>query len=435
MTVGGGRHLHRRLGIVNVATGELLEPLPADWKGDSFGARWSPDGKRLAFVSDEGGHKTIYLLPADGGTPDQLLKTSSEATDPEFSPDGRYLAFLDNKDGEKKVWIHDFESGRQRTLSLRNGTHSTPTWRPDGTAVLSLFEAWNYSRDVWIYELEGGRERASDTLPPDLDVRKMVRPELVRYPSFDTREITGYLYLPEGAAPDKPAPLLVTPHGGPTAQWQNNWLPFVQLLVQRGYAVFAPNVRGSSGFGREFEDLNDADWGRGDLDDLIVGTKRMMQRPEIRDERPGIWGVSYGGFLTLAAVARYPDVFACAVEVLGMPDLESLYRETTDEGRAYLDREIGPLRGNLALYRELSPVTEVGKVQTPLLSFHGENYPLVPYEVKKSFIDALRKRPEYRFQEFIFRGDEARATYRHDLYPEAAWAYVEKILEFLEIYL
>jgi dipeptidyl aminopeptidase/acylaminoacyl peptidase len=118
-----------------------------------------------------------------------------------------------------------------------------------------------------------------------------------------------------------------------------------------------------------------------------------------------------------------------------MPDLESLHRETTEEGRAYLDREIGPLRGNLSLYRELSPVTGANRVRTPLLSFHGAIYPLVPYSTKRPFLDALRQRPDYSLQEFIFKGEEARATYRHDLHPEAAWAYVEKILEFLEIYL
>lgn len=118
-----------------------------------------------------------------------------------------------------------------------------------------------------------------------------------------------------------------------------------------------------------------------------------------------------------------------------MPDLEGLYRETTAEGRAYLERELGPLRGNLTLYRELSPVSNVSRVRTPLLSFHGEVYPLVPYSTKKAFFDALRQRAGYRLQEYIFKGEEARATYRHDLHPEAAWAYVEKILEFLEIYL
>ena len=263
----------------------------------------------------------------------------------------------------------------------------------------------------------------------------MVRPELVTFESFDEREISGFLYVPEDASPENPAPLLVRPHGGPTSQWVNGWHPFTQLLAQQGYAVFAPNVRGSTGYGVEFENLNDRAWGQGDLEDLMWGTRFVTERPEIRSDRTGIWGVSYGGFLTLAAIARYPDFFACAIEAVGMPDLEKLYRETTLEGTSYLDREIGTLRGNLELYRTLSPVRDADKVETPLLSFHGEIYPLVPYEAKKPFFDALRKKPDYPLLEYTFRSDHVRGTYRHDLHPEAAWAYVDKILEFLGIYL
>ena len=168
---------------------------------------------------------------------------------------------------------------------------------------------------------------------------------------------------------------------------------------------------------------------------MIAGTRAVSERPEIRDDRIGIWGVSYGGFLTLAAVTRYPELFACAIEAVGMPDLEKLYRETTIEGTSYLDREIGTLRGNLELYRSLSPVRDVANIEVPLLSFHGQIYPLVPYETKKPFFDAIRKRPHYPLIELIFKDTEVRGTYRHDLHPEAAWAYVEKILEFLEIYL
>jgi dipeptidyl aminopeptidase/acylaminoacyl peptidase len=167
----------------------------------------------------------------------------------------------------------------------------------------------------------------------------------------------------------------------------------------------------------------------------MFGTRSVAERPEIRDDRIGIWGVSYGGFLTLAAVTRYPKFFACAIEAVGMPDLERLYRQTTVDGTSYLDRELGALRGNLELYRSLSPIRDVASVTVPLLSFHGEIYPLVPYETKKPFFDAIRARPDNALIELIFKGAAVRGTYRHDLYPEAAWAYVEKILEFLEIYL
>jgi dipeptidyl aminopeptidase/acylaminoacyl peptidase len=435
ISIGGENRESRRIGIVSVESGELRDLLPESWKGDSFTPRWFPDGNRIVFVSDEPGKKSLFTTPVKGGDPTLISSSDYELTEPAISPDGRHLAYVENRDGDSKLMICDLDSDQRRMLTLRNGVHSQPAWRPDGSAVLSLFEAWNYSRDVWAYLLDGGRERISDTLPPDLDVRKMVRPELVKYPSFDGREITGYLYLPEQASAASPARLLVRPHGGPTSQWLDGWHPFAQLLAQKGYAVFAPNVRGSTGFGVAFEHLNDGDWGRGDLEDLVAGTKYVLARPEIRHDRAGIWGVSYGGFLVLAAIARHPDLFTCAIEALGMPDLELLYRETTDEGRTYLDRELGPLRGNLSRYRELSPIRDVDRIKTPLLSFHGEVYPLVPYSSKRPFFDALRKRPTFPLQEYMFKGEQARATYRHDLNPEAAWAYVEKILEFLDVYL
>jgi dipeptidyl aminopeptidase/acylaminoacyl peptidase len=435
ITLDGGRHGPRRIGVVAIDGGAMVEILPENWKGDSFSPRWSPDGKSIAFVSDERGRKSIFGVPAAGGAPEPIVSSEHELTEPAFSPDGKSLAYLENRAGDAKIWIQEFGKGKPRCLTLRNGVHSQPLWRPDGKAVLSLFEAWNFPRDVWSYLLDGGRERVSDTLPAELDVRKLIRPELVEFPSFDGRVITGYLYLPETATSESPARLLVQPHGGPTSQWMNGWHPFTQLLVQKGYAIFAPNVRGSSGFGVEFENLNDGDWGRGDLEDLITGTKHVLARAEIRDERVGIWGVSYGGFLTLAAITRYPDFFSCAIEAVGMPDLESLYRETNHDGRTYLERELGRLRGHLQLYRDLSPLSEVARARTPLLSFHGENYPLVPLSTKVPFLDALKKKPDYPLQEYVFRGDEARATYRHDLHPEAAWAYVEKVLEFLELYL
>jgi dipeptidyl aminopeptidase/acylaminoacyl peptidase len=434
-TMNGANHEPRRIGIVDSTTGLAEDILPEEWHGDSFSPRWSPDGRRLAFVSDESGRKSIFVISPSEGKPTPVVTSAYELSEPGFSPDGRHLAFLENRDGDVKPMLFHFETETTRPLSLRNGVHSNLVWRPDGTAVLSLFEAWNYPRDLWAYLLDGGRERVSDTLPPDLDVRKMIRPELVRFTSFDGREVTGFLYTPADASRATPVPLLVTPHGGPTSQWTNGWYPFLQMLAQKGYAIFAPNVRGSSGFGVEFENLNDGDWGQGDLEDLVAGTRHVMARPEIRTDRVGIWGVSYGGFLTLAAIGRYPEMFTCAVEALGMPDLERLYRDTTEEGRGYLEREIGPLRGNLALYRKLSPIGHVDDIRTPLLSFHGETYPLVPYSVKQRFFDELRKRPAYVFQEFIFKGEEARATYRHDLHPEASWAYVEKILAFLEVYL
>jgi dipeptidyl aminopeptidase/acylaminoacyl peptidase len=434
-TLRAGRHVERRVAVVAASGGEPRILTREDWKGDSHSPRWSPDGKRLAFVSDHGGRKSIYLVSSEGGEPKPLVTTEYEETEPVWSPDGREVAHLSNREGNLHLAVTSVEDRRTRLITRGAGVHLGPRWAPDGTALVCLFEGPLNPPDIWRFDLkQGGRSRLTESLHPELDVRQMSRPELFRYTAKDGRAISGFLYLPSEASPSKPAALVAHPHGGPTSQWRNGWHPFEQYLVQKGYALFAPNVRGSSGFGLDFENLNDRDWGRGDLDDLVSGVQQLVARPEIRDDRIGIWGVSYGGFLTLAAIGRYPELFTCAVEAVGMPDLEKLYRETNTEGRTYLDRELGRLPGNLKLYRDLSPIALVDRVKIPLLSFHGENYPLVPYSAKRPYFDALRKR-RHPLVELIFQGEGARGTYRFDLYPEASGAYMEKVEEFFRIYL
>jgi dipeptidyl aminopeptidase/acylaminoacyl peptidase len=436
-TFRGGRHVNRRIGIVPAMPTDTAGPrelLPDGWEGDSFSPRWSPGGKQIAFVSDHDGMKTIYFISAQGGEPEPFIQSGYEETEPAWSPDGTEIAHISNREGNLRLTLTPVATRKSRPLTLGSGVHARPVWRRDGKTVVCFYEGPIYPNNIWAFHTQGGRGRMTENLPTDLDVRQLIHPELVRYTSFDDRTITGYLYLPPEAGADKPAPLIVHPHGGPTSQWKNGWHPFVQFLAQQGYAVFAPNVRGSSGFGLEFENLNDKEWGKGDLEDLIIGARELMGRPEIRSDRVGIWGVSYGGFLTLAAIGKYPDFFTCAVEAVGMPDLERLYRETNTEGRTYLERELGPLRGNLTLYRELSPVRNVDRIRIPLLSFHGEDYPLVPLSTKVPFLRALQK-PGSHLTELIFKGDTARATYRFDVYPGSSRGYMEKILEYIRIYL
>jgi len=431
-TSRGGRYVDRRIGVVSAASGEVRDLLPESWGGDSHSPRWSPDGKRLAFVSDHGGRNAIFLVSADGGAPRLLTDAEEEQTDPAWSPDGQEIAHVANHEGTMRLMVTPVAGGRSRSFTLARGVYQTPQWSSDGKTLAALFSGPLYSPDVWLYERTGGRTRLSNSLPLDLDVEEMARSELVHFVSWDERTISGYLYLPTTASPQEPAPLIIHAHAGP--QWTNGWHPFVQFLTQQGFAVFAPNLRGSAGFGREFESLNDGDWGGGDLGDLVAGVVAMAARPEIRDTGIGIWGVGYGAFLTLAALGRDPDRFACAVEAMGMPDLEMLYRETSPEGIAYLESEMGPLRGKLELYRKLSPIRSVDAIKTPLLSFHGEDYPLVPSQTKVEWLKSLYSR-SYPIQEFLFKEKQGEAVFYIDRYPNAALFYMEKILDFFKLHL
>ena len=428
----GGRHVNRRIAIVPASGGEVRELLPDEWNGDSHSPRWAPDGKQVAFVSDYGGLKSIFLVATEGGAPRPLTRSENEQTDPAWSPDGQEIAHVANHEGTMRLMVTSVSEGKSTTFTLGRGVYETPQWTPDGQALAALFSGPVYSPDVWLFEKGGGRRRLSNSLPVELDFRKMARPELVHYTSWDDRTISGYLYLPTTASPEEPAPLVVHAHSG--SQWRNGWHPFVQFLAQQGFAVFVPNLRGSSGFGREFERLNDGDWGGGDLKDLVAGVEELTGRPEIRDSGVGLWGVGYGAFLTLAALGQHPDRFACAVEAMGMPDLVMLYRETNQEGITYLEREIGPLRGHLELYRKLSPIRLVDEMKAPLLTFHGEDYPVVPYTTKVAWLKSLHSR-SYPLHEFVFKGRQGEGVFQLDRYPAVAVFYMDKILEFFTLYL
>lgn len=435
-TYGGGQHQDRRIAIVSARSDadlERRELLPKDWSGDVHSPRWSPDGKTMAFVSDGEGIASVYVASTNGSTPPRRVAPSELAqTDPAWSPDGNEIVYVRNEEGELRLFLASVDSGETRRLTLASGVYAHPRFDATGEGVFSFYEGPTYPRDVWFYGKNGERRRLTETLFAVLDVRQMVRPERVSYTSLDGRRITGFLYLPRAIGPEAPVPLIVHPHDGPSEQWQDGWHPFVQLLAQQGYAVLLPNVRGSTGFGRDFEDANDRDWGRGDVDDLVAGTRELTARPEIRSDSVGIWGVGYGGFLALAATIRYPDTYAAAVEALAMPDLAAMYRETTAEGRSLLERELGPLRGNREVYEELSLHTRTSAIKTPLLSFHGEDYPLVPYlPVKRPFIEALQQR-RFPLTEFVFREDMGRATRFYYLYPAPTNFYMEKMLELWE---
>jgi dipeptidyl aminopeptidase/acylaminoacyl peptidase len=427
--------VNRRIAVVPAEGGEPRELLPQDWNGDSHSPRWSPDGKEVAFVSDRDGRNAIFIVDAGGGAPRRLTRGENERaeqTDPAWSPDGREIAHVQNEEGAMRLMVTSVAEGRSRGFTLAPGVYETPQWSSDGKTLAALFSGSVYSPDVWLYDRAGGRTRLSNSLPRALDVRKMARPELVHYASRDGRTISGYLYSPLAASAEEPVPLVLHAHGSP--QWTNGWHPFVQFLAQQGFAVFAPNLRGSSGFGREFQDANDGDWGGSDLEDLVAGVEAMTARPEIRDSGVGIWGVGYGAFLTLAALGQHPDLFACGVEAMGMPDLESIYLETSTEGIAYLERELGPLRGHQDLYRELSPIRLVDAMKAPLLSFHSEEYPLVPYSTKVGWLKALYSR-DYPIQEFVFKENQGEAVFHLDRQPNAALFYMEKILEFFQLHL
>jgi dipeptidyl aminopeptidase/acylaminoacyl peptidase len=188
-------------------------------------------------------------------------------------------------------------------------------------------------------------------------------------------------------------PALVLPHGGPTGQVQDAWSPRVAALVSRGYICIAPNVRGSTGYGMEFQRANYQDLGGGDLEDEVYATRFLQATGDVNAKKIGITGGSYGGFMTLMAVGKTPDVWAAAVDSPGIIDWMTMLQHSDPELQQYERSLLGDPIKDAKVYKASSPIRYIHNVKAPLLVLQGDNDPRVP---KEETIQGCRPAPKRR---------------------------------------
>jgi dipeptidyl aminopeptidase/acylaminoacyl peptidase len=364
---------------------------------------WSPDGKWLAFTTDAFGQDDIGLYALDGGeirwirdpqwevvSPGPIFGTSAVA----WSPDGTRLAYCRNRAGNVDVVVRDVQTGSEMVFDTPEGQRQYPAFAPDGKHILFVYDGPRHPPDVWAGSLHapqrGSATQLTESLVSQVSRASLVEPECVWYPSFDGRQISGFLYTPRIKAPGSPAVLWV--HGGPTWQYRNMWDPVVQFLASRGYAVLAPNIRGSTGYGKAFRELAIGDWGGGDLKDLVAGAEYLERTGVAGRGRVAVAGASYGGYMTLLAMSKTPDRWAAGVSICGIVNLETLYESTRGDLRLYLIQQIGTPEDNPALYWDRSPVNFADDVKSPLMIVQGGADPRVPLREAEQMAQALARR-------------------------------------------
>jgi dipeptidyl aminopeptidase/acylaminoacyl peptidase len=194
--------------------------------------------------------------------------------------------------------------------------------------------------------------------------------------SYRSEEFTinAYLYKPASAAAGERFPGVLWIHGGPTSQFNDVFEPHVQFFVQRGYVVLLPNIRGSSGYGKAFEDANNRCWGHCDLKDVLAGVDYLKKLPYVNPHKMGITGTSYGGIMSMAAAAFAPGVFQAAIPASGYGDWMHFRDEQELRHVKLLEYEFGPFEGNEHVYRKNSSIYSVEQITTPMFLIHGEGY-------------------------------------------------------------
>ncbi|TML19713.1 MAG: S9 family peptidase [Actinobacteria bacterium] len=296
---------------------------------------------------------------------------------------GRWLLVHANEDGYSRLELRD-----TRTLDIvedvplpGRGVVEEPVFAPNGSALAFKFSSPVDPGDVWTYDVDERELRRATELPRAVDLGVLREPELHRFESFDGESIPVFLWEPEG---DGPFPVVVTVHGGPESQYRPAFLPsftpLTQHLVSRGYAVAAPNVRGSTGYGKRYEHLDDVRLRLDSVRDLSSLHDWLGTRPRIDAARAVLYGRSYGGYMVLAGLAFQPERWAAGIECVGISNFVTFLENTAPWRRAVREPEYGTLERDREFLIEASPITHVDRIRAPLFIQHGANDPRVPLE-------------------------------------------------------
>jgi dipeptidyl aminopeptidase/acylaminoacyl peptidase len=214
---------------------------------------------------------------------------------------------------------------------------------------------------------------------------------MVHYKSFDGKIFSAMLWVPFNLKRDGSNPALVLPHGGPTGQMVDYWNTKVAALTSRGYICIAPNPRGSTGYGLDFQKANFQDLGGGDLKDEVAAVDFLKASGYVDPKKIGITGGSYGGFMTLMAIGKTPDIWAAAVEEYGIINWASMLKSSDPSLNEYLKGLLGDPETNRKVYEDDSPITYIRNEKAPLLVLQGDNDPRVPKEEAQQVVEILKK--------------------------------------------
>jgi dipeptidyl aminopeptidase/acylaminoacyl peptidase len=363
----------------------------------------SPDGKTLAFVSDRTGWIHVYVIPTDATSESQSrqLTTGDFAAGlPAWSPDGSRLAYHHSVKGnqmERFISIVDLKSGAHEQVVTERGVNIDPAFSPDGSRlVFQRTDVYN-SLDLYVTPAHGRNRtaptRLSNSMPAGFDTADFAVPAPVSFPSrLDGKQVPATLMVAKSLDRTRKHPAIVWIHGSGSDQNYLGWHPGSYrmyysaslYLAQQGYVVITPDYRGSSGYSRDWATGVHMGLGVSDAADVLSSADYLKTLDYVDADRIGVWGLSYGGYLTLQALTRDPLVFRCGINVAGVVDWATY-------GAGYTTPRLGTPVENPAIYRESAPIYHVEKLARPLLVLHGTNDRNVPFRDSLRLWDQLLK--------------------------------------------
>ncbi len=372
-------------------TGGERRPLtPAGSEARYQNVRWRTDGRAFWLLTDHARDHLAAAVAEPGGIPRLLHAPAFDVEKLELSPDQSLLAVVVNEAGYSRLRLLDAATGAiVEEPAHPAGTIAKLAWRPDGRAVAFDLAAPDRPSAIWLAERGSPARLAFAAGPAPAGA---IGYGLVTFPTFDGRSLPGLLAQPAGAAPPDGWPAVIWVHGGPESQALPTWRPDLQLLLAMGVAVLIPNIRGSTGYGRAYAALDDGALRPDAVRDVAAAHGWLAGQAGFDARRIALWGQSYGGWMVLAAVTRFPELWAAGVDFYGIARWKTFFENTGKWRIGHRAAEYGDPVRDAALLESLSPLHDVDRIACPMLVAQGLTDPRVPPEESEQIVAALRRR-------------------------------------------
>lgn len=379
--------------LYETATGALTNVTPHEGEIIFFTGPWAADSSGFYIITNQGREfNGLAFYNLAEGKWDWVQTPEHDIEQVAVSKDGSTLVWCQNEDGASKLYGQDLHTGERLQLPpLPLGVVNTLDLSPDGKRLAFVMARPLEASNLFELDLQTGETlRLGQSMLGGIDPADLVEPELVHFDTWDGRTIPAWLYKPQGTGP---FPVILSIHGGPEAQERPvyNYNGFYQYMVNRGFGVLAPNIRGSTGYGISYQKLIHRDWGGGELKDIEHAAKYLQGLDWVDRNRIAIFGGSFGGFATLSALTRLPQYWAVGVDIVGPSNLVTFVKSVPPFWKHFMKRWVGDPDEDGALLMERSPITYVDQIRAPLLVIQGAKDPRVVKAESDQMVERIRK--------------------------------------------
>lgn len=409
--------------LCNLITGAVDHITPHEGQVYYAAPRWLPDESAFFLVTDQDREfKGLARYSLIEKKFEDVFTPGFDVEGTAIDTTGTNIAICTNEAGYERAAIYDALTLEPLSCRLPAGNVYRTRFSQDGHFLAFSLGDSCHTSDVWILSLETGEARqlthSHQGVPPDA----MVEPELFHFASFDGLSIPAFVYRPKGIKDGTKVPVIINIHGGPEGQYQPTYQPVMQYFVQHGYAVIAPNVRGSSGYGKSYMALDDVEKRLDSVKDIVALREHIATIPDLDATKIALIGGSYGGYMVLACMTFYPKLWVAGVDVVGIVNFITFLENTAGYRRALREAEYGSLENDRAVLEKISPIHSIENIEAPLLVIHGANDPRVPLSEAEQVVSRLKAAG--RRVELLVYPDEGHGIHKLknklDAYPKVA---------------